>query len=51
MTISSDILISIKSEIERLTKIDPQITDVIINIELKANQKSKNFIKINLINK
>tara|TARA_R110002050_G_scaffold100383_2_gene207782 strand:- start:383 stop:538 length:156 start_codon:yes stop_codon:yes gene_type:complete len=51
MTISSDILISIKSEIERLTKIDPQITDVIINIELKANQKEKNFIKINLKNK
>jgi len=51
MTISSDILISIKSEIERLTKIDSQITDVIINIELKANQKAKNFIKINLKNK
>ncbi len=50
MIISSDTLISIKSEIERLTKIDPQASDVIINIELKDNQKFKNFIKINLKN-
>tara|TARA_R110000823_G_scaffold313977_3_gene442206 strand:+ start:451 stop:606 length:156 start_codon:yes stop_codon:yes gene_type:complete len=51
MTITPDTLISIRSEIERLIKIDPQITDVIINIELKANQKTKNYIKINLKNK
>lgn len=51
MTLTADTLISIKSEVERLTRIDPQITDVMINIELKANQKTKNFIKINLKNK
>ena len=51
MTLTADTLISIKSEVERLTRIDPKITDVMINIELKANQKTKNFIKINLKNK
>tara|TARA_R110000822_G_scaffold288362_1_gene409693 strand:- start:277 stop:432 length:156 start_codon:yes stop_codon:yes gene_type:complete len=51
MTLTADTLISIKAEVERLTRIDPQITDVMINIELKANQKTKNFIKINLKNK
>mgnify|MGYP003625173870 CR=1 FL=1 len=50
MTLSTDTLMSIKAEVERLTKIDPQATDVIINIELKANQEYKNFIKINLKN-
>tara|TARA_R110002012_G_scaffold320786_1_gene545553 strand:+ start:694 stop:852 length:159 start_codon:yes stop_codon:yes gene_type:complete len=52
MTITSDLLISIKTEIERLTKIDPQITDVIISIELKKeNEELKNFMYIQLPNK
>ena len=46
MTLTADTLISIKAEVERLTRIDPQITDVMINIELKANQKTKNFINL-----
>ena len=50
MTLSTDTLMLIKTEVERLTKIDPQASDVIINIELKDNQKFKNFIKINLKN-
>ena len=50
MIISSDTLISIKSEIERLTKIDPQITDVIITVQLKEKDKDKNFLFIDLKN-
>jgi len=38
MTLNTDTLISIKSEIERLTKVDPQVTDVIITIQLKEKK-------------
>jgi len=50
MTITPDTLISIKSEIERLTNIDPQITDVIITVQLKEQVKDKNFLFIELKN-
>tara|TARA_R110000822_G_scaffold52547_1_gene136083 strand:+ start:84 stop:245 length:162 start_codon:yes stop_codon:yes gene_type:complete len=52
MVINSDTLISIKSEIERLTKVDSQITDAIITIQLKENviDKDRNFLHIVLKN-
>lgn len=51
MTLNTDTLISIKSEIERLTKVDPQVTDVIITIQLKEkNDNDKNFLYIDLKN-
>tara|TARA_R110001592_G_scaffold21148_1_gene85819 strand:- start:351 stop:509 length:159 start_codon:yes stop_codon:yes gene_type:complete len=52
MTITTDTLISIKSEIERLTKIDKQITDAIITIQFKENviDKNRNFLYIDLKN-
>ena len=51
MLINSDTLISIKSEIERLTKIDKHITDVIVTIQLTETKDSdKNFMFLNLKN-
>ena len=52
MTITTDTLLSIKSEIERLTKIDKQITDAIITIQFKENviDKNRNFLYIDLKN-
>ena len=51
MTINSDTLISIKSEIERLTKIDKHITDVIVTIQLTEKKDSdKNFMFLTLKN-
>jgi hypothetical protein len=49
MTLSTNTLISIKSEIERLSKVDPSITDVIISIKLKEKKgKDEHFMYINL---
>ena len=51
MLINSDTLISIKSEIERLTKIDKHITDVIVTIQLTEKKDSdKNFMFLTLKN-
>ena len=51
MTLTTDTLISIKSEVERLSKVDPQVTDVIITIQLKEKKDSdKNFLYIDLKN-
>ena len=51
MTINSDTLIYIKSEIERLTRVDPQISDVIVTIQLKEKEdNNKNFLYIDLKN-
>ena len=52
MTLNTDTLISIKSEIERLLKVDPQITDAIITIQLKESviDKDRNFLFIDLKN-
>jgi hypothetical protein len=51
MTITTDTLVFIRKEIKKAQKIDPQITDVIISIELKENQEHKNFMYISLPNK
>ena len=49
MTLTTDTLISIKSEVERLSKVDPSITDVIISIKLKEKKgKDEHFMYINL---
>ena len=50
MTINPETLISIKSQIEKLTNIDPQITDAIVSIQLKESD-NKNFMYITLINR
>ena len=51
MTLNTDTLIAIKSEIERLTKIDKHITNVIVTIQLTETKDSdKNFMFLNLKN-
>ena len=53
MIITSETLISIKSQVEKLTNIAPQITDVMVSIQLKECKESddKNFMYLTLINK
>ena len=50
MTINNETLISIKSQIENLISVDPQITDAIVSIQLKKSDE-KNFMYITLINR
>lgn len=50
MTINHETLISIKSQIENLISVDPQITDAIVSIQLKKSDE-KNFMYITLINR
>ena len=50
MNINTETLISIKSQIEKLTSADPHITDAIVSIQLKESD-NKNFMYINLINR
>ena len=50
MTINHETLISIRSQIENLISVDPQITDAIVSIQLKKSDE-KNFMYITLINR
>ena len=48
MKINSETLLSIKSLIEENYKLDPSLTDVIINYQLKEADKVKNFLNIQI---
>tara|TARA_R110000787_G_C13218923_1_gene425949 strand:- start:242 stop:394 length:153 start_codon:yes stop_codon:yes gene_type:complete len=41
-------LMYIKNTIQEMSDIDPQITDVIINYQIKKTDREKNFLKINI---
>jgi ribosomal protein L31E len=46
--VSTKDLIYIKESIERHTDADQQITDVIINYQVKKNVSQRNFLKLNI---
>jgi hypothetical protein len=48
MEVSSDVLIHIKKQIERHTKADSNISDVIINYQVKKTDRPKNYLKLNI---
>jgi hypothetical protein len=48
MIVRRETLIDIKDIIERHTKDDPSITDVIINYQLKESDRPKNFLNIQI---
>ena len=48
MIVRRETLIDIKDIIERHTKADPSITDVIINYQLKESDRPKNFLNIQI---
>tara|TARA_R100000935_G_C2712696_1_gene114742 strand:+ start:144 stop:296 length:153 start_codon:yes stop_codon:yes gene_type:complete len=41
-------ILHIKNTIEEISKEDPQITDVIINYQIKETTRQKNYLKINI---
>jgi hypothetical protein len=49
MEITSTTLIELKRAIEEYSQQDPNITDVIINVQLKEAE-NKNFLKFNIKN-
>jgi hypothetical protein len=49
MKVTTDTLLQIKKAIEEHSQLDPNITDVIINVQLKE-KKNKNFLKFNIKN-
>ncbi len=49
MEITSTTLIELKRAIEEYSQQDPNITDVIINVQLKESD-NKNFLKFNIKN-
>tara|TARA_R100000935_G_scaffold32482_1_gene53015 strand:+ start:6339 stop:6488 length:150 start_codon:yes stop_codon:yes gene_type:complete len=49
MEITTATLIALKKAIEKHTEQDPNITDVIINVQLKETD-NKNFLKFNIKN-
>jgi|TARA_B110000908_G_C10203761_1_gene426624 hypothetical protein len=48
MRVSREALIYIREQIELHTKLDPNITDVIINYRVKETEGVKNFLKIDI---
>tara|TARA_R110000744_G_scaffold187968_3_gene307316 strand:- start:244 stop:396 length:153 start_codon:yes stop_codon:yes gene_type:complete len=48
MKVSTKELIFIKESIEKYTQEDSQITDVIINYQVKKNPSQQNFLKLDI---
>jgi len=49
MKVTTSTLLEIKKAIEEYSQQDPNITDVIINVQLKEKE-NKNFLKFNIKN-
>ena len=49
MEVTTATLMQIKRAIEEYSQLDPNITDVIINVQLKEKE-NKNFLKFNIKN-
>lgn len=48
MEVSNEVLIHIKKQIESHTAADNNISDVIINYQIKKTDKPKNYLKLNI---
>ncbi len=48
MEVSSEVLIHFKKQIESHIKDDKNITDVIINYQIKKTDRPKNYLKLNI---